>query len=493
MMVGKTMVHERYAWLIFVAGLSVTAAAWLYFPPSLNLGVAALAVISLALIAFLNVVPMKLSLQAETSLAAGPMFAGVLLLSPPLAALAAAGGSMIAGIRARRRPGVLAFHSGVSLLAASLAGMVFHGLVRDPGTSLLQPGVLAAGLLAGLILLIINRGAVAGMVSILKGVSFRSVWRETWTQNAVQEGGVVWLGYLGGILLQEAWWSVILLIVPLVLAYTALSRSVKEASENIRLAQELEAQMVELRSTQARLVQSAKMASIGTLAAGVAHEINNPLFVVMGRAELLLRNKEKHLRSESARQYLTTIHEQGTRAAQIVKDLLSFSRDTSAVEEVSMSDMLDKAASLAGKVLIARTDVQIKREYASNLPPISVAPNKLQQVFLNLLQNAKDAMPNGGIIFLRCWTENGRVCASIRDTGQGMTKEVLGRVFEPFYTTKEVGKGTGIGLFICHKILAEHNGTIRIESELGNGTEVFIELPALSSIREHATAPTMVQ
>jgi signal transduction histidine kinase len=376
---------------------------------------------------------------------------------------------------------VAAFNAGVSFSATAFSGMAFHAIVPELSTELLEVRPLLGGVAAGVVLHLVNLGAMAGMVSLRKGLTFWSVWTKTWTVDAVQSAGVIVLGYLGAVLVQQAWWSVLLLIVPLVLAHQALSRRVKEATANIELAEKLEAQMVELKATQAQLVQSAKMASIGTLAAGVAHEINNPLFVMMGRAELLLKNHERHLRSERARQYLVTIQEQGARAAQIVKDLLAFSRDSSSIEETSVTDVLDKSAAFAAKVFTAKSNVQIRREYAADLPLTRAAPNKLQQVFINLLQNAKDAMPEGGTIYLRCWTEGDKICASVKDTGQGMTKEVQARVFEPFYTTKEVGQGTGLGLFICHRIISDYHGNIRIESEPGKGTEVVVELPATAA------------
>lgn len=469
---GAGLKHRWYVALVVLAGLTAAASAAVAGGAAWDGTTVTIIAISLALAALTRAFPLKVSPQAEASLFGAPVLLTAILVSPVQAALVAGIGSAMADLWLRRSRQVLLFNGGVAVLAASLAGIFFHRFVDVSAGSLLLPSTLAIGLAAGLILQTTNLSVMMGMVSLRKGLSFWSLWRKTWVLDTVQEGGTLALGYLAAALMNQAWWSIFLLVAPLALTHVVLARSVREARENIKLAQQLKAQMEELRATQEQLIQSAKMASVGTLAAGVAHEINNPLFAMMGRAELLLRHQDRHLRSERARQYIQTIYEQGNRAAQIVRDLLVFSRDGTPTDKVLIIDAVDKAVSLLGK-----TTIQIRREFASDLPLVDASPTKLQQVFLNLLQNARDAMPNGGTVYIRCWAEDGTVKTSVRDTGQGISKDAMHRLFEPFFTTKEVGQGTGLGLFICHRIVTEHHGKIRINSEEGRGTEVLVELP----------------
>ena len=146
------------------------------------------------------------------------------------------------------------------------------------------------------------------------------------------------------------------------------------------------------------------------------------------------------------------------------------------------ADLVDKNAAMQG--------VNIVREYAETFE-ISGISNQLQQVFINLMTNSIDASPSGGTITLRCGTEDGYVVASIKDTGTGIPKDVLDRMFEPFYATKEAGKGTGLGMFVCSKIVTDHEGEIFVRSEEGVGTETTIRIPAIgteSSDLENARA-----
>lgn len=423
--------------------------------------------------------PLKISPQASASLGAAPLFMGVLLLSPLQAVLAGVAGAWAANTYLRRRPMVITFNVGMTSLAVGLAALTFRGLTSPGNPNLLHPLIMGIAFLAGGVLYATNLLVMGGMVSLRKGPSFWSVWRKTWVLDSLQEVGSLVLGFLGAALLQQAWWSVALLAVPLALTYLALSRSVQEARTNINLAKQLQAQMQELKATQAQLIQSAKMASVGTLAAGIAHEIANPLFAIQGRAELLLRSPQKHLASEKAKEYLTTIYAMAQRASKIIREVLAFARVNTTPEPVHLPEVIDVALDLVGKE-ITQQGVEIYKEY-QEVPPIQGVANNLQQVFINLLLNARDAMPSGGTILIRCWAEGERVKASVKDSGIGIPKEKQARLFEPFFTTKEPGKGTGLGLYICHRIVTEHGGHISVVSEEGKGTEVILEFPVEAS------------
>jgi len=262
-------------------------------------------------------------------------------------------------------------------------------------------------------------------------------------------------------------------------AISAFATRAALAIENARLYQDLADQLKELKRAQAQLVESAKLASIGTLAAGVAHEINNPLMAISGRIELLLSNPKQHLKSEKAKQYLEVIRDMTERVTQVVRGLLAFSREERGSQApVDIHRAIDETLTLVGSQLrIAH--IQIKRDYQAEKAEVLGNKNKLQQVFMNLILNARDAMQDGGTLTIFTTQSHNRLLVKVVDEGVGIPKENLGQVFDPFFTTKEVGKGTGLGLFVTRGIIEQHNGFIQVESVEGKGTTFSIYLPLI--------------
>jgi signal transduction histidine kinase len=324
-----------------------------------------------------------------------------------------------------------------------------------------------------------NIALMLPLMLFIKGPAFFGQWRKTLVLDLASETGVLGIGIAGAVLVAEEWWAALFLAVPVALAYLALASSVREAAENIKLARQVQRQMDELKATQEQLVQQEKMASIGTLAAGVAHEINNPLFAINAAAQVLLRQKGRHLASDRAAKYVESILNMADSASKITTDLLRFSRSKATPEPLSLPEVMDAALVLVSADLTFR-GVTVKREYGP-VPPVLAHRSQLQQVFVNLLMNARDAAPQNGTVTLRCHGENGHVVASVSDTGPGIPPDALPHIFEPFYTTKAVGKGTGLGLYICHKIVTEHNGQIRASSKAGEGTEMTVVLPSMAA------------
>ncbi|MCU1297282.1 MAG: multi-sensor signal transduction histidine kinase [Acidobacteriaceae bacterium] len=232
---------------------------------------------------------------------------------------------------------------------------------------------------------------------------------------------------------------------------------------------------VELES---QLSQADKLSSIGLLAAGVAHEVNTPLAVISSYAQML----SKQLQGDAPKSVLMEkITRQTFRASEIVNNLLNFSR-TSGAEFTDVdvnSVILDTLALLEHQFKTAR--IQVQDEMCGHLPRIHGNTGRLQQVFLNLFLNARDAMPNGGI--LRVVTSNGDgVSVSVSDTGSGITQEHIRRIYDPFFTTKAVpqegqSRGTGLGLSVTYGIIQEHAGKIRVESRPGSGTTFYLDFP----------------
>ena len=241
---------------------------------------------------------------------------------------------------------------------------------------------------------------------------------------------------------------------------------------------------------QVRLAQ--KMEAVGTLAGGIAHDFNNLLQIISGYSEMLLVDKEDQSQTYTD---LRAIHEAAGRGAELVKQLLTFSRKVEINKEpLNLNDQVIRAERLLYRTIPKMIDIELRLE--RDLWNIVADPGQMEQLLVNLAVNAKDAMPDGGKLFLE--TENvvlddeyGRthldvntgkyVLLTVSDTGAGMEREVVDRIFEPFFSTKRIGDGTGLGLAMVYGIVQGHNGTIRCYSEPGHGTTFRIYLPATES------------
>jgi len=276
-----------------------------------------------------------------------------------------------------------------------------------------------------------------------------------------------------------------------------------------------------LKSSQMALVQSEKMASLGQMVAGIAHEINTPLGYVQNnvavgqemftQVEAMIDVYEKLIDSlldeyvseeqiaaqmqqvaefranNSTREMIgsmqglidDTLYGVG-QISELVLNLKNFSRlDAVATETVDLHECIESALNIGRNVLKHR--VEVIRDFGA-LPAVTCSPSQLNQVFLNLFTNAAQAIDVNGRLTIRTWHENGEVQISVADTGKGISPEHLSRIFDPFFTTKPVGEGTGLGLAITHQIIQQHGGEITVESATGAGTRFHIRLPAPSSV-----------
>ena len=223
---------------------------------------------------------------------------------------------------------------------------------------------------------------------------------------------------------------------------------------------------------------SDKMASVGLLAAGVAHEVNTPLTGISSFTQMLLSNADP---DDPKTRMLEKIEQQTFRAAKIVNGLLNLSRSTSSNTEentpVDLNAVINDVLSLLEPQLAAGK-VKVRRELCPSPALVAGIEHKLQQVFLNLFLNARDAMPKGGWLSVETRLEDGHVLAEVADTGSGIPSEHLSRIYDPFFTTKLIGKGTGLGLSIMYGIVREHEGTLTCQSAVGQGTRFTVSLPA---------------
>jgi len=264
----------------------------------------------------------------------------------------------------------------------------------------------------------------------------------------------------------------------------------------------------ELKQTQSQVVQKEKMASIGQLAAGIAHEINNPMGFISSNLASLdkylekltqfiafqdtviaglpnekalseLQDKRKKLKIDylikDIPDLIAESRDGAERVSIIVQNLKNFSRvDNNEIELTSINDCLDTTLNIIHNEL--KYKAEISKEYG-DLPQVKGSAQQLNQVFMNILVNAAQAIQKKGAISIRTWREENNVLVSIADTGCGIPQQDLSRIFDPFFTTKEVGNGTGLGMSITYDIIKKHNGTITVESEVGKGTTFTVSLP----------------
>lgn len=245
---------------------------------------------------------------------------------------------------------------------------------------------------------------------------------------------------------------------------------------NLNLEKKVEERTRQLKEAQEQLIQSAKMATIGTLAGGVAHEINNPLGAILTNTQMLLREVEDPDKRES----LELIEEGTRRCRDIVTALLKYSRkpEVDEFKPLNLNDIIDDACNLLQSQL-SKENIKIEREL-SEIPSISGNANELPQVFTNLILNARDAIKRvkgRGKITFRTYGENEVVVVEVTDDGCGIIDENINKIFDPFFTTKDVGEGTGLGLSIAYRIIEKHNGEIKASSNVGEGTTFIIRFP----------------
>jgi two-component system NtrC family sensor kinase len=225
-----------------------------------------------------------------------------------------------------------------------------------------------------------------------------------------------------------------------------------------------------------QMSQTEKLTSLGLLAAGVAHEVNTPLAVISNYIQMLAKQMPE---GDPRQSIIDKIVKQTFRASEIVNNLLNFSR-TGAGEavDIDLNRVVEETLSLVSHPL-KTSHIQVVKHLGETLPAVRGSANKLQQVFLNLFLNARDAMPGGGLLEVRTGAHNGSVEIEVVDTGAGIPREHIHRIFDPFFTTKASGRGTGLGLSVSYGIIKEHSGKIDVRSTPGKGTSFHVEFPAV--------------
>ena len=262
--------------------------------------------------------------------------------------------------------------------------------------------------------------------------------------------------------------------------YGQISRDKQElqkvSSELLYLNQNLE-NLVDERTQE--IAQAEKLASIGQLSAGIAHEINNPLGIILGYTQLLIRNEDPDTEKYGD---LKTIEKHVRNCKSIVEDLLNFARRSKPRENLfrvaeAIDDVLNFIHQHAGL-----NDIEVKKNYDTSIPEMRLDEKKIKQVIMNLIMNAKHAVGQKGALHIttRLNPSKGQVAIKIADTGHGIERKNLAKIFDPFFTTKPTGEGTGLGLSVSYGIVKNHGGDILVDSEVGRGSTFTILLPLVS-------------
>lgn len=253
---------------------------------------------------------------------------------------------------------------------------------------------------------------------------------------------------------------------------------------NVTLEKRVEERTKELREKQHQLVQAGKLAAIGQLGAGVAHELNNPIAGILGYTQFMLDIVSKeNLKIEEVytfKKYLRHMENGSLRCKEIIQNLLQFARKSpEEVVSVNVNNVVADTLSLIERQLLVNK-IEVIKNLAPDIKQVEGNSGQLQQVFTNIIINAQQAMPEGGQLFISTRNENGNVAIEFKDTGCGIPEKYKDRIFEPFFTTKMDWKGTGLGLSICYDIIKNHNGSIEVDSQLGKGALFTIILPVKS-------------
>jgi signal transduction histidine kinase len=252
------------------------------------------------------------------------------------------------------------------------------------------------------------------------------------------------------------------------------ARKYRDEFSNLAIA--LNHMLIELKNREEQLLQSRKMAAVGTLTAGIAHELNNPLNNISLITESLIDEFDEWDKEQKLKMF-KEIFSQVERAGATVSNLLDFTRrDESTYEQIYINDVIDRTLNFVANEIHVNK-VNLEKDLSQNLPQISGNHNNLQQVFLNIFLNAIQAMPDGGVLSVKSYIDNSAIKIDICDTGEGISSENKEKIFDPFFTTKVVGEGTGLGLSVSYGIIKQHHGDILVESELGQGSKFSIILP----------------
>jgi two-component system NtrC family sensor kinase len=333
-----------------------------------------------------------------------------------------------------------------------------------------------------------DHGRPTGAVEIVQ--RFDSIWTVTYRYLK----SVVWMSLIAVALIIAGTYYLfrqLQLTSKLEAEQSILRDRVREATIELeKRNQQLQETNLELWRSNRRMNELGRLAAAGQTAAHFAHEVGTPLNLISGHVQLLKSDLERDPRDAESR--IKTISAQIERIERIVRRMLDKTRFETELSPLDLNSVLRKLCDAMAPAFDKR-DIRLVERLAGSLPPMAGSSDRLQQLFLNLINNSLDAMPEGGEITIATALDNKggkpqRICVDFTDTGMGMTPDVMSHIFDPLYTTKDRGQGTGLGLVIVSQIVSEHGGTIEVQSELGQGTRFRLMFAALPSEPPDAVA-----
>jgi signal transduction histidine kinase len=419
---------------------------------------------------------------AEMSVAFAFSYTAVLLGGAYPGALAGLASGLASSLlfTTRRHPLYRIAFNGASLVwSAWIAAAVLELIAPGLGAAPLWRAVLAVAA-STYAYYLVNTMSVAGAVALSQRIPFWSTWSEgfLWTAAPGYFVGALAAAGIGYYYAQVHMLSFAVTLPALYLSYRSYKAYIGKVEETQARLEEVQALY---RESLQLVTQAEKLASIGRLAGGVAHEINNPLMVILGRAELALMDVPE---DNSIANDLEIIISETKRIANIVKNLLRFSRQDQqeSLLPVDVNETVDRAVELT-RYQLTVDNIVVETRYTSDLPTVMGNAGQLQQVFTNIIINAYQAIgAHGGRLLIETDRSPSEVEIRFSDSGCGIPEEHLKRIFEPFYTTKAEHEGTGLGLSVSYGIVADHGGNITVESTVGHGSQFTVHLPTAAPI-----------
>ncbi|MBF8267141.1 MAG: Histidine kinase protein [Dehalococcoidia bacterium] len=412
----------------------------------------------LVLVVVAGYFPMPVAPKVNADVTTAVLFGAALLLEPGVAALTGAVGIVTYTFIRLHLPWYkYPFNAGVTAIYVGLASLVFHTLAPDDSV------LTAAVVPAAAVMYLANTFLVTCVASLQSGTNPLRFWWMGTRENGPAEMGLLAFGFLGAVVYRENPWTIVALFIPVAMIYVAFSRLARANAE-------LEKAMEKLKALQGRIATDAKLASVGALYLDMAHQIKNPLTVVMGRLESLRSRLED---GGPAQRHLDAAIEAAERIHSLTDNFISVGQKRWV--PIRVSTLLDEALGMAG--LLSHTRIETRLDYGEGLPRVSGNPVLLRESLTNIFSNALEALEKDGLITVVAFQDNGSVVVRISDNGVGIPRKIRDHLFEPFYSSKP--RGTGVGLFASKHILEMHNGSVNIESEEGQGTTVTVRLPAI--------------
>ena len=443
-----------------------------------------LGAVFVALIAVAEMYPIHVAPKTKVSVTAAAIFSVILLFDPLVAVIVAGAGVGVAQLFKKKKS--LAnriFDSAQSVIFTAAAALVYGemGSLHAAPALVSAYGIICAAVAAAT-LYMINSAAVSFAAGLRMRRNPAGIWLIGTKQAAVQETALLAIGLAGAMIVKEAPWGIVLLLAPVCVIYYSFKHM---SALNARV----ESQMEELKATQAQLVESARMASIGVMVAGIAHQINNPMFVIRGRAETLIEDADEHLKTPSARNAVKVIFEMAERVSRIINSLIpnsQISEDGTAHSDIN-EVVRNTLVLLESKLL--KSSVEVSTTLAEGLPPCLGDACEIQEMLINLVDNACNAMPKGGNLAISTRETDSGIYVRVSDTGAGIAPENLSRIFNPFFTTRKGSGGVGLGLYVSKHIAQKYGGSMSVDSKVGEGTTFNISLPGgdrkTSSAKRH--------